>query len=250
MNTHIVRTITVAIAITTIWGSKITPTQATEKTGCQLESPNQIQKNLTDNHQNLKDDLRIRKELLKNIIDCARTQNETLTKEVEDLSITDSAIKQIQKNIATDLRRNDEFYRLQKEKIEGLGLYGTKELARTIKQWREANDTPTNKTANNLILWHQNQSLFFAAQKRFELIEQTVLALNSIKNQDIQDAFSQTKEFFEKARVENNEVRIKLTNNTDPDETVDAIKKSLKSLSQTYRKFLDVGDAIKIVIPQ
>ncbi|MEN9341758.1 MAG: hypothetical protein RIQ54_14 [Candidatus Parcubacteria bacterium] len=250
MRISLAQALTAAIAITTTWSYAATPIQAAESAVCQLESPNQIQKNLNDNRQNLKDDLRIRKELLKNIIDCARTQNEMLKKEVEDLAVTDPEIKQIQKNITTDLQRNNEFYRLQKEKVEGLGLYGTKELARTLKQWREANYVATSKIANNLILWHQNQSLFSAAQKRFELIEQTVRALNSINNQDIQDVFSETQELFEQAQKENSQARAKLIQSTDPDETVDIMRKSLKVLAQTYRKFLDVGDAIKTVIPQ
>ncbi len=215
---------------------------------CSAGSVGVLSKALSD-APDLRTSLAARKDALHKILECALTEALDLKKELDATSVATDELK-AQKNAASiELQKSIDFYRMQSGRVDDLGLYATRELARSLKEWRTANYASAASGAYNFIIWTRNQTLFAAASNRFTQASYTATALKIVDNEQVQKVFAKLNDDFAKAKESNAQAQNALSTNTPPDTTLALIKKSLRDLSQTYQDFFEFSDAVRTIIP-
>lgn len=223
---------------------------AAEEETCRLDQAKfnelkTVQSNpLLDPFARIKAELKIRRELLTNTIDCATEEARELQSSFNDVETNNLAVKALQTQFSPWFTDTIAYYKLQKAKIGDLGLKGSRDFARNLKVWRDGNYKPTAKIVSNFIIWAQNQDLIEIAQNRINQIGRTIDFLGLAGNTEIQKLWREVGEEFKDALEFNEGAKESLRVYSSPDDSSEAIKSSLKSLAATYQKLFDVIDAI------
>jgi hypothetical protein len=199
------------------------------------------------------EELAVRKELLSEVVDCSIAEASDLQSRVGKLAISDgdAEAKKIQAQLSGQLGSAINYYEVQKSKIGDLGLQGSKDFAADLKTWRAGNYEPNAKSASNFIIWVGDQDIIGIAQERFDEIGQSVSLLKIVDGQEIQSDWGDAVSNFNNALQENESAEQILLSFGPPEDSLNAIKSSLESLSVTYQKFFDTISAInKALHPQ
>lgn len=249
------RCIVAIIAVATLFGSATSVFAAEEKEvqKCEFTSSKD---SLSDSRKKsdgsinaIKDELTIRKEMLRQIIVCAKEDVTILQKNVKDLSSDDKEIILAQKRIVEELQKAISFYDSQEKFIDSIGLKGSKDIAKNIKDWRIYSYNPLAGNAGNLIMWNKNQPLFNAAEKRLEQISQMVKSLKLIEEEEIAKSFESGSQQLSEALKLNTAARNSLVNGAQNEEVSTNIKKSLEILADTYKTFFELSESVKKILP-
>jgi hypothetical protein len=197
----------------------------------------------------IKQELGVRKQLLTETITCAQTEVQSLQATLTNATATDGT-ENIQSQLLGDLNDASNFYNIEAVKLGGVGISGSKEIAREIIDWRAGTFVPLEGKVNNYLLWTQNQSLFDTAQARMDQTQRAVTFVESASaNSDLQNKFNDAYASLQAAKAENNLAKDALAKSLAPDQSLSLIKQSLGSLSDTYQKFFTISDAIKTLLP-
>ena len=201
-------------------------------------------------------ELGLRKELLRSITGCGAAEVRSLKNKFETTNIPQDAATP-RNRVIDRLRDAIAHYEAQREKIDGLGLGDSQELARELREWRRQVYTPLAEQTLNIIVWSKNQELFAAARNRFADIERTVSRLKLTENEDIARLFAAARTNFETAEAANISVRDDIIERTPTQgglsgkgDTLLPIKQSLEALSATYKSFFDLSEATKDILPR
>lgn len=190
--------------------------------------------------------LKVRKEILRNVIDCAlkevRARQENFKKLPAEYQQSDTG-----KTIAKDLEDSAGFYAEKKKSIDNLGIKGTQDLARDIAFWRSHNYKPITEKQDNYWLWSSNQNLFQKTAARFAQIKPAVISVTLLDNEEVAAAWKEAEKKFEEASEKN--AAAKVAFQMDPEKAPILIKASLEPLAEIYKKFMEVSEAIKKSVP-
>lgn len=198
----------------------------------------------------IKQELALRKLLVGETIDCALQEVQTLQGSLASTSAPGSA-QQLQSQLMGDLNQATGFYNNELDKLNVVGIAGTKEIAQEVLTWRAGIFLPLSENINNFILWAQNQNLFSTAQTRMTQTQRAVSFVEgTAPNPVLPAAFASAQSSFNDARKENTQAQTALTQNLSPDQTLRFIKQSLSSLSDTYKGFSNVSTIISGILPQ
>jgi hypothetical protein len=220
------------------------------KTSCSLGLQIQTLKEKESSSSETPEILALRKTILKKILTCAIDEASLVAEQIKTFHFEDNSAGAVtQHRIVEELGRAAEFYSFQINRVDDLGLYGTRQFARTVIEWRTSNYAPLVANAGNFVLWTKNQSLFTAAQKRFDQIKSTVSTLKLVDNEEIPAAFSRSESLFSQAKSADSVVAYDFKTNLSPDVTLADIRKSLSLLSQTYASFFEVSDLVLKILP-
>lgn len=204
----------------------------------------------TDYLTSLQNEVKIRRNILKKICDCGLTDTQNLEASLKKVTVSDPDIRDTQSQLVSQMEQIKSRYSSEKLRIDELGLYGTKEFAKNLEDWRVMSQNETISRATNFVLWATNQSLIGTASTRFQKISQTVQVLGLSDKEDIKGFFHQASDFLNDAKNKNNDAATLLKNNDTSPNTLEIIKGSLSSLAGVYQAFFDLSESIQKILPQ
>jgi hypothetical protein len=197
----------------------------------------------------VKAELAVRKTVLKDTIDCSIQEVKTLQASVKALDPKDKEIVTVRDRFAARLQDAIDHYADLGPKIDDLGLKGSKDMARSLIDWRNGSYLPIADEAGNVVIWTRNQPLFDTAQNRLNQIGQNLRTLKLFESDDVKALYEKSQANLEKAVELNKIARAALIEDLPVEETTPKIKASLEGLSATYKSFLGLSDAAKKLLP-
>lgn len=203
-----------------------------------------------DYMEQIRAELRTRKGLLKETVDCAIKEASSLKSNLERTDAADAEARQIRANFSGRLDDILRYYSLQRSKIDDLGIAGSQEFAREFKSWRRNNYNSLAQQTLNFMLWTNNQSLMQTAQNRIGQINQTVSLMRLVGNDETQNLFREARSNLDEAWKANQKAKESFSQYGEPNDSLNTIKESLDALSKTYQKFFELRESIKKVLPQ
>jgi hypothetical protein len=208
-----------------------------------------VQHNQTQDYlANLRAELAVRKRILTDTIDCAMLKAQQFRDTVQSLPAPASG-----ELASLYLGKIDEvlaYYRLREASIGDLGIQGSRDVARSLKDWRDANVAPLAALVGDLTIWAKNQALMKTAESRLDQVNQMVQVLRLADNADIENGFREAQAHFAEAKQLNDRARQALERLGTVEDPLPVIKASLEALSTTYQSLFDLGDIVKKVLPQ
>lgn len=193
-------------------------------------------------------ELQIRKEILRNIIHCAVADIRALHTSIKNISPQNEEAEQLRTRFLQRLDDAIRYHESQLGKISDLGIRGSQNLARELKEWRASQFAPLADGAVNLALWLKNQELIRAAENRFGQIEKTIRTLKLIENEGLKPIFEEASQALHNTLALNGSTKEALSDN-DPSNALTLIKSSLEALSRTYALFFKLSEAAGKIIP-
>jgi hypothetical protein len=194
----------------------------------------------------IRSQLAVRKSILKSVIDCA-LKDVTARKTALDNVAPELKDAKVSERIAQGLDQSADFYATKRGIIDNLGIKGTQDVAREIANWRASNYAPIASQEDSLLLWSKNQPLFDRAASRLDQLKPVVLSLKLVNQDDLQSQFKAAESDLKKAEDENQAAKAAIENGDAS--APETIKSSLEPLSTMYKKFLDLSDALKKLVP-
>lgn len=243
----------VGLLVAVILTSALPIARAQQENPCviqdKLETLATIQKNANpDSPKNLETELRVRKAVLKTIIDCSLREVESLAANVNKVS-GEPALEALRNRLREQLIQAQQYLDLQNDKINDLGVQAAKDTAKSIREWRQATYLPLTGKAANLILWAKNRDLLDVARSRYLQINQTIQSLKLSDQEEVQKLLNDAEENLLIAWKNHVSVKPLLPAAGTEGDVLAIIKKSLNALSQTYRDFFDLSELVKKIIP-
>jgi hypothetical protein len=198
----------------------------------------------------IKQELAVRKQLLQTTIVCAKSKAEDLEKSLNGLSVTgDSAT--LATTLSGKLSDAINFYSIELGKLDGVGIAGSKDIAKEILAYRMGSYDLLAGAVNNFIIWKGNQGLFKAAATRMDETNRAATFLeNAAPSADLQNAMNAARASFQDAKTRNQAAEQALLQLQPPEQSLTLIQQSLQSLSDTYHQFFNVSTIIKGLLPQ
>lgn len=226
-------------------------TEAVAGPDCSYESRFQklhaIQTDGTYNYvDGIRAQLEVRKSILFSIIDCAMLNVEKRREELKKTA-PEFQNSKVQNDIARGLTDAANYYAYKRTIVPDLGIQGTQDLAAEILAWRAGTYAPLASRQDNFEIWAQNQPLFAKTGTRFSMISPIILSLAVLNRDDIQKSFESAQMTFNWAEDLNAKARAALDQG-DP-EAGPLIKSSLASLSDVYKKFMEISGQVKKIVP-
>lgn len=200
-----------------------------------------------DDLQRIRVELKIRKDILNNILACAIQDVLSTKAKLVEIRPSDEENKIIQNQFLNQLNVIVNYYQNQKFKIEDLGIQGSEDLARDIKEWRANTYLPLANEATNFLIWIKNRDLIKTTEQRLGQVNQTIKNLKVSGNENIQSLLEKSRLNIETAKVGSLEAK-KIFQDFPPSpksSSLAFIKISLESLAKAYQNFFDIMDVIK-----
>jgi hypothetical protein len=193
----------------------------------------------------IRKELEARKNTLRIAVDCAITEAKDSESAVKSIPASTEEIERVRKQFSLELENVIRYYENKKSQINDLGIAGTKDVARDIKNRRGGNLIPIAENVKNLSIWSKNQDLITAAQNRLNQISQTVNTLKLNDKEGVQGFVDQANENIKNTKIANQEAKKAFESYLGPELILSPIKSSLDYLSKTYTSFLDISEAIR-----
>lgn len=193
-------------------------------------------------------ELQARKELLSAVIGCMLNENRELENSLAGLPDTE-ALRSAKAELIQEMRNARGYLERQLAEVPNLGIQGTKNYARELRSWREGAYAQIQAKANNLKIWSGNEALFETAGKRLEQIGQTVRLLKLLENDEIKSMYEKSGASLKTAGDIHRRSLENIKNYRPQEEISASLKNFLEALSQTYKNFLDLSQAVKKILP-
>jgi hypothetical protein len=194
-------------------------------------------------------ELAARRNVLAALLDCAAEEAQELQTDIGRLETRGNEAKSIQRAIVQKLTESISFYRTKRASVNELGIRGTQEVARQVREWRAYNYAPFAHAGLNFMFWSENETLIETARVRLEHIGTTVRTLKLVDNEELQKRYAQAQESFSETETLHRQALASIQKFDDPKRTQELIKTSLEKLSQTYRLFFQISDAVRGILP-
>ena len=192
----------------------------------------------------IRQELAIRKSLLKDVVDCATEEILVLKSEFDGVKTTNTDVLTLKNQFSGWFLDVTNYYAIQKANIDNLGLLGSKDFAKSFSAWRDGNFKPTAKVVSNFIVWAGNQDFISLAQSRINQIKRVVEVLGLTLNEEIRNGLADIEVEFKKARALNEKAQRALRAYGPADDSLTTIKASLESLSAVYKKLFELVEKI------
>jgi hypothetical protein len=197
----------------------------------------------------IRSELETRKQMLKSIIACIVEDIESTRSDIQAMRMTDARDKRIAERL---IERMDDMLRestLQDAYINELGLRGTQDVARTLKDLRARIYAPARERVENFSLWLGVQKLIATADGRLHDIKTTLRALDIGENDAIRRDVNSAENNLVSAHEKYESVRLLFEQLANPIEISESIKMSLSALEASYQDFFRISDEVKKVVP-
>lgn len=197
-----------------------------------------------DYSSEIKTELAIRKEILNRIVDCLAQEAQGIKSDIAKADAETNDEKQLQLKFSDWIADVISFYSIQKNQIDGLGLQGSKDLAKNMATWREGNFKPMANLANHFLLWSKNQEIMRIARNRVDKMGKSIDILHVGGYEDVRNKWQDVSDSLRDALAFNDRAKEILRMSGTAEDSFAAIRSSLESLGKTYTDMLDLVDAI------
>lgn len=216
----------------------------------QLKALSAAQKNSASGRtEDLLAEVSVRKNILRNTLDCALKDAQKLASTTQGIPDSEKGFSDLKKLYLNKLDEASAYYNYQRGRVNDLGLLGSKEMARSISDWRSGNFTPLADNIGNLALWVKNQNLFPVAENRYAQVEKALKGLALEGSQPTQDLLDDARKSLDSAEDLNAKAKDALLGHETPSATGSLLKKSLDDLARSYKDFFDITEAVKKMVP-
>lgn len=221
----------------------------------QFEKISAIQSNLTlDYLERVKQELAVRKEILRSAIGCLIAETTNLQKKLAGLPLTeknDPSLLKVRDRLNAALDQTVSFYNWKRAQVGDLGIQGTQSTARVIQEWKNTNYAVAYEETIAFMIWLKNQDLFSAAQVRLNQVEESVKKSKLDQNPEIANVLQNTaKVNYATAILANNDALRNFTVGGDPEISLNFIRRSLQALTDMYVNFSEIGEAAKKILSE
>jgi hypothetical protein len=190
----------------------------------------------------------VRREILRAVTTCVIKEAEELRNKLTTLSLrSNGETERVRTFLHGELNSTLTFYHIQFSKINDLGIRGSQDAARQLKEWRINIYRPLADRVVNFIIWNKNTELLDIANRRVDDVFRGTAAFGNSK--ETETLLETTRMRLEEAH--NNHRRAgelfaqsARSGNVHAEETLDAIKDSLHALSETYKALFDLYQLI------
>jgi hypothetical protein len=208
-----------------------------------------LQKFFETKGEDLKLELQARKGLLYIVADCSKEETTETIATLEKIDMHDDALNRAKGQLIDQLKMELSYADSQKGRVAEVGLQGTRDLARTLKEWRTTTHAPQASNAANFQLFIKNQDLLNVANDRANQIDQTLKTLKLADRDDIKSAESQARDYLSSAQSAHDQAQATLSRLENPGTTAQLLKSSFDGLSHAYDSFFKVSEAVKKILP-
>ncbi|MDO8516441.1 MAG: hypothetical protein Q7S28_04265 [bacterium] len=200
--------------------------------------------NDSDSLETIRAALTVRKTILKTLIVCGHDDAVLLRDTVQALSLHDERLKALQQTLVSKLNDAIASYDIYISKVDGVGIRGSQDIARSLLTWRKEAYVPLEARALHVIIWANNQDIFDKAGKRIVQLSQTMRSLSLIDNEEINDTFAKAQTSFRAAERANENARALLLQNSPVSDELPTIKRSLELLAETYAQLFHLSSIL------
>lgn len=223
--------------------------------GCALARPIADLKSVrkapaADQFEAIRAELKVRKDALREVIPCLVREAQSLRERVHSLSLEDEQLRRLQERFVERLDDAKKFYENHLKRVDDLGIRGSQDMARTLKEWRASTFGSLQDESVAFVLWVKNQELLRAARTRFEEVSRAMKLLNLTENEDIAALFEAARAELEATESLNAEAGRVLLDSGPSRESLTRIKATLASLQDTYKAFFELSEAVEKILPR
>lgn len=203
----------------------------------------------TDYVENVRSELKLRKGILRGVIDCTILDATNLKGKVAAATSTDTDILDLQNKLVKNIQNSIDYFTAQKSHVDDLGVRGSQEMAKSIRDKRKTVYTPLSLRAVQLQIWIHNQELMKTAQNRFAQISDTVKTLK-LTDDTVQKTLKSADDTLAAALDANKKAKEALLDDSSDSQGVSVpLKTSLEVLAETYQNFFNLGESVKNFLP-
>ncbi len=239
-----------AAIISAIFFGFFPKTSVLAESGCKLTQSavgelGKIQENASlDDSYKIREELRIRKALLNNVVDCAAQELLALKYKFENAGNGNEEVRTLRSQFSPWFFDTLNYYSAEKARVDNLGIQGTKEFARNFRLWREGNFQPISKLIANFVIWSQNQELMSVAKIRLEQIKRSIEFFGLTFNDNVRTALQDADGSLQKTLAFNSAAKEILRTYGSADDAASEINLSLENLSLTYKNIFELVQRI------
>jgi hypothetical protein len=199
--------------------------------------------------QDIRAELKLRKNILTQVLDCSILDATNLKSKLATATSTDTGILDLQNKLLKNIQGSIEYFTTEKNTINDLGVRGTQETAKNIRDKRKTMYAPLAERAVHLQIWIHDQELMKTAQNRFAQVSDTVKTLK-LSDDTVQKTLKSAGDSLAVALDANQKAKDALLDDSSDSQSVSLpLKTSLEVLAQTYQSFFDLGQSIKTFLP-
>jgi len=152
--------------------------------------------------------------------------------------------------LLTSLKATEDYYTSAQAKVNDLGLWGSTQMAREIRDWRAKNFATLKETITSFILSRTHRDLLAAADTRLAQIRDSIRILKLEDNEDIAALMKKADASLAQAKEGYDTLEASFNAQTVPEKPLEIVKASLDALGDTYQTFFDLSEAVKKVLPR
>ena len=197
-------------------------------------------------------ELSARKILLAHVLSCAIEETRGVAQDLAFVKILEHEIRiaRFKATLIGSLTATENYYASQQEKIKDLGLWGSKVMARDVREWRLKNFALTKEAVASFILWRNHQELLVAAHTRLAQIHDTVRILELEKNEEVALLVKSAEASLAYAKERYAVLDAAFSSQAIPEKPLEIVKASLEALGDTYQSFFDLSETVKTLLPR
>ncbi|MBI3589068.1 MAG: hypothetical protein HY093_01485 [Candidatus Liptonbacteria bacterium] len=193
----------------------------------------------------IKIELKLRQGILGKILNCAVQEANTLKSKLTATMVSDLDMINVRGKLVSQIDQAVVYYQSQAVSLGDLGLWGTKNLAKKLAEWRAGNYAYLVTKAVDLMTWANSQQFISLAEGRLGEIKKVVEeakaddskgnSLEIIKKAEA--SLSQAKEANQKAKTDIQDL-------SSSESNLDTIKNSLQALAAVYENFFELSEVM------
>jgi hypothetical protein len=193
----------------------------------------------------IKAELNARKAFLQATLDCADKEAETLRKQLAGTKTDDQDIANLAALLTSRLAETSAYYAERRGALETVGVRGSQDAARTLRDWRAGVFAPLSANISNVLLWVKDRDLLKTAGGRFDEVGHTMGILKLSDNSDLQASYDAAASNLAQAKEAQTSARnILLLQVGSQDDALAKIKECLDNLSQMYKNFFTISETV------
>ena len=194
-----------------------------------------------DGPEKIKDELFVRKKLIRQTIDCAVNEALSFQSELKIINANYPGLDDIKNRFVSKFDEIIGYYQARKDGVNDLGIEGSKIFSANLKSWRVSNFVPMAELGESFIIFSKNQDILQTTQNRLNQISLTLKALGLADNQKISDILNDARKNIRFANDYNSQAQDILKRMSWPNNVSDLTISSLRHLKDAYQNFFDIG---------
>jgi len=210
-----------------------------------------IATSLQNEQEKIRAELAIRKAMLARVVVCARGEVKIVSDDLHALRVqNDVSFETFRAQLLRNLELIDTQYASYERRIKDLGIWGSKEMARAIREDRAKSFARAKEAVTTFILWHNQRDLIAAADARLAYVTETVRAF-SIENEEAVVAhFEIISATLLRAKQEHRFLEKAFREQYAPEEGLLNVKIALGAMEEAYQEFSALSETVKTLVPR